>query len=392
MKIKLMIICLFFAIGSFAQNGIQFSHTSWNEAKAKAISEKKLLFIDFYTQWCGPCLMMQKDVFVLNSIGNYFNAHFINLKIDAENGEGIELAKKYSVKSFPTYCFIDPANENLVHESSSRQDEETFLFTAKCAIDPLKNSVYLNAQKKVGNNTTEFLINYANYQGTRYNRLEVSQTIDKLISIPGFSLENKEVWNLFLKNVNDRNNKLFVDFVKNRNHYITLYGLDEVDKKMFSAFQYCPDSKEFDAVPDFKGKDFLQKKNRADAFIRQNKYTEADAIIQELMAKPGDFKQEVCTFLFFTGRYAFMSKDSSPINYTDFWKKCCLAYMQYAVYNMPNREDIQLTYSYAFILEGILKSIPEVAKYLPDHFASPIYGAKEYSIRPAELKQKPTKK
>jgi thioredoxin-related protein len=46
---------------------------------------------------------MVKNIFPLKTVGDYYNSHFINAKIDMEKGEGIELAKKYNVKAFPTY-------------------------------------------------------------------------------------------------------------------------------------------------------------------------------------------------------------------------------------------------------------------------------------------------
>lgn len=392
MKIKFLILYLFISVSSYAQNGIQFSHIAWNEAKTKAIQEKKLIFIDFYTQWCGPCLMMQKDVFSLNDVGNYFNATFINLKIDAEHGEGIELAKKYHVKVFPTYCFIDPTNENLVHESTSRQDKEVFLMTAKNALDPVKNSVYLLAQEKTGNNTPEFLINYANYKASMYKRDEASKAIEKLIVIPGYSLENKSVWMLFVNNITDRNHPLFKEFISSMDKYEKLYGRVAIDNKLFNTFQYCQDFDAFSAIPNFKGKDFLIKKNKAEQLIHENKYEEAAVIITDLMANPGEFKQDVCSYLYFTSNYALTSRASNKAVLTDFWKKKCISYIQYAAYNMPNREDLQLAYTYAQILENLLKSIPETAKYLPEDFASPSYGTKEYSVRSAELLPKPVKK
>lgn len=74
---------------------------------------------------------MAQTVFSLPTVGYYYNQTFINLKIDAEEGEGITLAKKYGVRSYPTYAFIDPATEEIVHRSSSRQTPEQFIQTGK---------------------------------------------------------------------------------------------------------------------------------------------------------------------------------------------------------------------------------------------------------------------
>jgi thioredoxin-related protein len=59
---------------------------------------------------------MAKNIFTLKSVGDHYNANFVNAKIDMEKGEGIDIAKKYDVKVFPTYLFID-GNGELVHRT-----------------------------------------------------------------------------------------------------------------------------------------------------------------------------------------------------------------------------------------------------------------------------------
>lgn len=93
--------------------GIQFVDLSWSKALAKAKKEKKLIFFDAYTSWCGPCKMMQKTVFTRKDVGEYFNATFINVKKDMEVGEGPQLANMYPIEGYPTLFFID-GNGKLV--------------------------------------------------------------------------------------------------------------------------------------------------------------------------------------------------------------------------------------------------------------------------------------
>ncbi|MCS3870718.1 thiol:disulfide interchange protein [Chryseobacterium ginsenosidimutans] len=106
---------LFIGAFAFAQ-GIKFEDTNFKAVLAKAKKENKLVFIDAYASWCGPCKLMVKNVFPQKPVGDYYNAHFVNAKIDMEKGEGVDLAKKYNVKAFPTYLFVD-GNGEVVHRN-----------------------------------------------------------------------------------------------------------------------------------------------------------------------------------------------------------------------------------------------------------------------------------
>ena len=105
--ISLFYISLF-CLSLSAQEGIYFQDLSFEEALLKAKHENKLVFLDCYTSWCGPCKSMAKKVFTLKEAGDFFNPRFINLKMDMEKGEGRELAEKYEVWSYPTFLLIRP--------------------------------------------------------------------------------------------------------------------------------------------------------------------------------------------------------------------------------------------------------------------------------------------
>ncbi len=81
------------------------------EALAKAKAENKLVFLDCYTSWCGPCKEMANVEFPKKAAGDYFNPRFISVKFDIEKGEGKEVAKRYHVSVVPTFLLLQPDGE-----------------------------------------------------------------------------------------------------------------------------------------------------------------------------------------------------------------------------------------------------------------------------------------
>jgi thioredoxin 1 len=88
-------------------DGIQFTEASWREILKKAKAEKKVIFLDAYASWCGPCKMLQKTVFTKKEVGDFYNSKFINVKMDMEKGEGPALSQVYPLEAYPTLLFID---------------------------------------------------------------------------------------------------------------------------------------------------------------------------------------------------------------------------------------------------------------------------------------------
>ena len=94
---------------SAAAQGVNFVEgKTLSEVEAQAKAEGKLVFVDCYTEWCGPCKMMATREFVKKEAGDYFNEKFVNFKIDMEKGEGPEVGKKYDVNVFPTFLILEP--------------------------------------------------------------------------------------------------------------------------------------------------------------------------------------------------------------------------------------------------------------------------------------------
>lgn len=95
--------------------------------------EKKLIFVDCYTSWCGPCKMLAKNVFTQDKVADFYNTEFVCVKMDMEKGEGPALAKKYEVQAFPTLLYIDSKGE-LKHCVVGMQDADVLIGNGRTAL------------------------------------------------------------------------------------------------------------------------------------------------------------------------------------------------------------------------------------------------------------------
>jgi thiol-disulfide isomerase/thioredoxin len=121
--------------------GVNFRDVTLAQALESARAESRLVMVDCQTTWCGPCKYMSNTVFPLKEAGDFFNKHFVCVEFDMEKGEGLEIAKRYNVRSYPTFLFLD-ANGNLQHRVVGASDLQSFIARVEPGLDP-KNSLFL---------------------------------------------------------------------------------------------------------------------------------------------------------------------------------------------------------------------------------------------------------
>lgn len=160
MKGITILLGTFLMVSNVFAQGITFFEGTWEEALATAKEENKSIFVDTYTDWCAPCKKMSKYVFTKPVIGNFYNDKFINVKLDMEKGEGIDFAKTYEVRAYPTLLYFSPEGE-LVHRTAGFKDADKFLAIGKAALDPNKRLSTLTKRYAEGDRSPDFLRNYA---------------------------------------------------------------------------------------------------------------------------------------------------------------------------------------------------------------------------------------
>jgi thiol-disulfide isomerase/thioredoxin len=182
---KLLFAALFMVSASAMaqeEKGMHFEHDqNWAEIKAKALAENKFIFVDAFTTWCGPCKMMAANIFPQDSVGAFYNANFINLKVQLDTTkkdndkvkawyqDARDIKQNYKVNVFPTYLFFSPKGE-LVHRAVGSSEASVFINKGKDALDPDKQYYTLAQRFIAGEKEPSFLLKLANAALQAYER------------------------------------------------------------------------------------------------------------------------------------------------------------------------------------------------------------------------------
>ncbi len=96
------------------------------------------VFVDFYTTWCMPCRLMDETVFNNEELADYLNKNMLNMKINAEKGNGVNLSVVFNIAAYPTLIFLDFNGNELVRKEGSCSTSD-FRRMAEEAVNKMKN-------------------------------------------------------------------------------------------------------------------------------------------------------------------------------------------------------------------------------------------------------------
>jgi thiol-disulfide isomerase/thioredoxin len=234
-QFSFLFLVLFVTSVSFAQNrSIQFEHGTFAELLAKAKKENKMIFIDCYTTWCGPCKWMAKNVFTNDTAADFYNKNFVNAKIDMENGEGIEIAKKYGIQAYPTLLYIN-SDGTQMHRICGAGNVKSFVADGEDAMSPNKQLASITKTFNVATLTSEIAASYFSMLDKACQNFD-SEINTYFSSVKENELTSRGNWGIIYQYVNDYYSKAFQVFEKNKDAFSKLYSYDSVETKLNSVY------------------------------------------------------------------------------------------------------------------------------------------------------------
>lgn len=138
---------------------------------AKAALEDKLIFVDIYADWCGPCKAMESQVFTASIVSEYFNENFISVKWLEKKPAIKKRLDSLRIQSLPTYLFLHE-NGEIVHRINGFQSAKKLRQEADFALKQNRNWIPLKTLNE-------------RYESGNYDAQLLAQLLNRLYAVSG---------------------------------------------------------------------------------------------------------------------------------------------------------------------------------------------------------------
>ncbi|ALW86572.1 hypothetical protein AUC43_16680 [Hymenobacter sedentarius] len=175
----IMLLCC--STAAFGQTtAVNFRSGGWAQVLATAKKEHKPIMLYVWSPSCGPCREMARDVFPDPAVGQYYNATFINYKVNLDEGIGKQLGTQYGIVSLPAYLYFNSEGK-LMHQTGSGKAAAAFIQDGKDAFDPQKTFFALKKRYKAGERNSDFLYRFSESSGLHQDMALARQVAEEYL-------------------------------------------------------------------------------------------------------------------------------------------------------------------------------------------------------------------
>lgn len=205
--------------------------TTLEQASAKAKAENKLIFLDAYTQWCGPCKMMARTVFPQEAVGNALNPRFVSIKIDMESAYGAPLAKKLQITAYPTFVIFNADAQEIGRFLGGSNAEEFIKRVEEKSKDNSSSS--LQQRWKNGDRDPQFLKDYLATLTASYKQDEANEVAEAILAGKSETFAaDSTLRDIFMKNITNPFSEAFLYTARNPQALSAQIGERAVEMKI----------------------------------------------------------------------------------------------------------------------------------------------------------------
>lgn len=253
-RILFIILAVLFQLPSCLAQGVTFVDKSLDEALAQAKAEGKMVFVDCYGTYCPPCKKMLAEEFPKKEMGDYMNKEFISVKYNLDNEPYKELSKRWEVRMYPTFVFLNNDGE-LLYRMVGFREADKFIEEAKTGISE-NNIGKLRKQYNAGDRSFSFMASFLKELERMVMREETTKIAREILELPTTNLPaNNEAFEIFCRYIDNPYDEIFLKANSQRDELVKVYG-EEAAKKIDKVWMdYSGHFAIVDGM-DFKGYDW----------------------------------------------------------------------------------------------------------------------------------------
>lgn len=239
---KYILLTLLLPFLSIAQ-GIDFLQVnSLQEARAAAIKQNKLLFMEIYAPDCHICNSF-KGVFTQAAVGALYNKNFVNYQLDIRNPAN-EMALKQAgiiLNATPTFVFFEPKSMKIVQARIFGEKDNTVTMVngiGSKAANPAEQASQFPKRLAAGEKNPGMLINYAQFARITGDTLANIKAMNAYIALlKPAQYSSQSTFNLMQVALMSHDNRLFDYFIRNLNYYNSIFDPSVVRMVYENIFQ-----------------------------------------------------------------------------------------------------------------------------------------------------------
>ena len=199
-KILFTFILGMLVLSAFSQEKMLFlDNEPWEKVLKEAQKSKKMVFVDTYTQWCGPCKDLMNRILPQKEVSDYLRANFVCVRYDLEKDNGNTFRSLYPnrIIGIPTMLIID-AQGNLLHAiKGAGREGETLVNFIKEGLSG-KPLYEIEKEYQQGNREWDLVKRYLWFLWEAVNDVPMYEKVagDYIAQFPVDSLLSPRIWNI----------------------------------------------------------------------------------------------------------------------------------------------------------------------------------------------------